>query len=114
MARTKTTSKFADGENPQVQHSPSPPQNTAADQTSDQPTLNETPVHTVLPDVIYPAFDEPKSSRSKSSKQSIIKPRPVPTRRSTRMKKSSKEPTVSHVDLLMLFLIWISASSTTL
>jgi len=100
MVRTKTTSKFADDENSQVERSPSPPQNTAADQASDQQTLNETPVHTILPDIIIPAFDSPKSSKSKSSKQPIIKPRPVPTRHSTRMEKSSKEPTVSHVDLL--------------
>jgi len=100
MARTKTTSKFADGENSQVERSPSPPQNTASDQAYDQQTLNKTPVHTILPDVIILAFDSPKSSKSKSSKQPIIKPRPVPTRRSTRMKKALKEPTVSHVDLL--------------
>jgi len=56
MARTKTTSKFAD-ENTQVERSPSPPQNSTVDQTSDQQPLNETPVHTILPDVIIPAFD---------------------------------------------------------
>jgi len=100
MARTKTTSKFADRENTQIEHSPSPPQNAAADQTSDQQPLNETPVHTTLPDVIIPAFDTPKFSKPKSSKKPIIKPRPVPTRRSQRMKKSSKEPKVSHVNLV--------------
>jgi len=100
MARTKTTSKFADDENTQGERSPSPPQNAAADQTSDQQSLNETPVHTILPDVIIPAFDPPKSSKQKSSKNSIITPRPVPTRHSQRMKKSSKEPSVSHVNLV--------------
>jgi hypothetical protein len=69
MARTKTTSKFADDENSQVECSPSPLQNAAADQNSDQQPLNENPVHTILPDVIYPAFDTPKSSKSKSSKK---------------------------------------------
>ena len=100
MARTKTTSKFADDENSQVKRSPSPPQNTAADQTSDQQPLNETLVHTILPNVIIPAFDTLKSSKPKSYKKPIIKPRPVPTRRSQRMKKSSKEPKVSHVNLV--------------
>jgi len=100
MARTKTTSKFADDENTQVERSPSPPQNAATDQTSDQQPLNETLVHTILLDVIIPAFDTPKSSKPKSSKKPIIKPKPVPTRRSQRMKKSSKEPKVSHVNLV--------------
>jgi len=100
MARTKTTSKFADDENSQVKRSPSPPQNTAADQTSDQQPLNETLVHTILPNVIIPAFDTLKSSKPKSYKKPIIKLRPVPTRHSQRIKKSSKEPNVSHVNLV--------------
>jgi len=94
MARTKTTSKFADNENTQGERSPSPPQNATADQTSDQQSSNETPVHTILCDVIIPAFDPPKSSKP------IITPRPVPTIRSQRMKKSSKEPSVSQVNLV--------------
>jgi len=100
MAWTKTTSKLSDDENTQVERSPSPPQNAAADQTSDQQPLNETPVHTILPDIIIPAFDTPKSSKSKSSTKPIIETRPVPTRRSQRMKKSSKEPKVSHLNLV--------------
>jgi len=100
MARTETTSKFADDENTQVERSPSPPQNAAADQTSDQQPLNETPVHTILPDVIILAFDTPKSSKPKSSKKPIIKPRPIPPRRSQRKNKSSKETKVSHVNLV--------------
>jgi len=100
MARTKTTSKFSDDENTQVERSPSPPQNTVADQTFDQQPLNETPGHTIIPNVIILAFDTPKSSKSKSSKKPIRKPRPIPTRRSQRMKKSSKEPNMSHVNLV--------------
>jgi len=100
MARTKTTSKFADDENTQGEHSQSPPQNAIADQHSDQQPLNETSVHTILPDVIIPVFDPPKSYKSKSSKKPIITPRHSPTRRSQRMKKSLKEPSVSHVGLV--------------
>jgi len=74
MARTKTTSRFADDENTQGERSLSPPQNAAANQTSDQQFLNETPVHTILPDVIIPAFDPPKSAKPKSSKKPIITP----------------------------------------
>jgi len=90
MARIKTTSKFSDDENTQVERSQSLPQNAAVDQTCDQRPLNETLVHIILPDVIIPAFDTPKSSKPKSSKKPIIKARPIPTRRSQRMKKSSK------------------------
>jgi hypothetical protein len=100
MARTKTPSKFSDDETNQVERSQSPPPNAAARQSSDQQPLSETPLHTVLPDVIIPAFDPPKSSKSKSSKKPIIKHRPNPTRRSTRMKKPSNEPKVSHVNLV--------------
>ena len=100
MARTKNTPKFSDNENTQVECSQSPPPNAAAGQTSDQQPLSETPLHTVLPDVIIPAVDPPKSSKSRSSKKPIIKPRPNPTRRSNRMKKSSNEPKVSHVNLV--------------
>jgi hypothetical protein len=73
MARTKTTSKFSDDETNQVERSQSPPPNTAAGQSSDQQPLDETPLHTVLPDVIIPACDPPKSSQSKSSKKPITK-----------------------------------------
>ena len=78
----------------------SPPPNATNDQVSDHSPLNKNPVHTVLPDVIYPAFEKPKSSKPKSSKKPIIKPKPM--RRSQRMRigSSSKIPTVSHVDLV--------------
>jgi hypothetical protein len=86
MARTKTTSRS---------HSQSPPH--AADQHSDHSPLNETAVHTILPDEIIPLFDSPKPKSSKKS----AKPKPKATRRSTRMKRgSSSTPTTSHLDLV--------------
>lgn len=93
MARTKTTPRLSE------EHFQPPPSNTAADQTSDQQLLSETPVRTILQDVIIPASENPKSSKTRSSKKPIIKPRPIPTRRSTRMKKPLKKPKVSHVNL---------------
>ncbi|XP_039682976.1 DNA ligase 1-like [Medicago truncatula] len=99
MARTKTISKSSDNETNQVEQSQPPQPNAAADQTSDQQLLSETPVRTILQDVIIPASENPKSSKTRSSKKPIIKPRPIPTRRSTRMKKPLKKPKVSHVNL---------------
>ncbi|XP_024642227.1 uncharacterized protein [Medicago truncatula] len=93
MVRTKTTPRLSE------EHCQPPPSNTAADQTSDQQLLSETPVRTILQDVIIPASENPKSSKTRSSKKPIIKPRPIPTRRSTRMKKPLKKPKVSHVNL---------------
>ncbi|XP_039686973.1 bromodomain-containing protein DDB_G0278469-like [Medicago truncatula] len=98
-ARTKTISKSSDNETNQVEQSQPPPPNAAADQTSDQQLLSETPVRTILQDVIIPASETPKSSKTRSSKKPIIKPRPKTTRRSTRMKKPLKKPKVSHVNL---------------
>jgi len=98
--KNKTTSKFSDDENTQMERSQSPPPNIAAGQTSDKQPLSETPLHTILPDMIIHAVDPPKSSKSRSFKKPIIKLRPNPTRRSNRMKKSSNEPKVSHVNLV--------------
>jgi len=100
MARTKTTPANPENHTSPEASSQSPPPNTTNDQISDHSSLKENPVHTVLPDVIYPDFEEPKSSKPKTSKKPIIKPKP--TRRSQRMRtgSSSKKPTVSHVDLV--------------
>ncbi|AET03785.2 hypothetical protein MTR_8g075670 [Medicago truncatula] len=83
MARTKTSSRV---------RSQSPP-NAANDQSSDHSPLNETPLHTILQDVIILAHDTSKSSKHKTSKK--------PIRRSQRMRKgSSSKPTTTHVDLV--------------
>jgi len=100
MARTKTTPANPENHTSPKASSKSPPPNAANDQVFDHSPLNENPVHTVLPDVIYPAFKKPKFSKPESSNKPIIKPRPIPTRRSQRMKRSSKEPKVSHVNLV--------------
>lgn len=60
MARTKTTSSKPEDHSSPKARTHSPPPNVAADQTSDQQPLNETPLHIVLPGVIIPAFDTPK------------------------------------------------------
>jgi len=77
---------------------PNPPPPTAA---ADQTSLIETPICTILPDVIILAFETTKQSKPKSSKNPVIKPKPKAARISQRMKygSSSKTPIVSHVDL---------------
>lgn len=83
MARTKTSSRVRSQS----------PSNAANDQSSDHSPLNETPLHTILQDVIIPAHDTSKSSQPKTSKK--------PIRRSQRMRKgSSSKPTTTHVDLV--------------
>ena len=100
MARTKTTPRNPENHTSPEVSSQSPPPNAANDQVFDHSPLNENPVHTVLLDVIYLAFEKPNFSKPMSSKKPIIKPKP--TRRSQRMRtgSSSKIPTVSHVDLV--------------
>jgi len=100
MARTKTTPANPENHTSPEASSQSPPPNAANDQVFDHSPLNENPVHTILPYVIYPAFEKPKFSKPESCKKSIIKPKPIPTRRSQRMKRSLKEPKVSHVNLV--------------
>jgi len=67
MARTKNAS-----------HARSQSPTAADDQSSDHSPLNETPVHTILPNEIIP-LSEP--SKPKSSKKPISKPKPKATRR---------------------------------
>ena len=93
MACPKTTPTNPENHTSQVATSQSPPSNVVNDQSSDHSPLNETPLRTVLQDIIIPASDTPKSSKPKISKQ--------PTRRSQRMRKSSSsKPTSAHVDLV--------------
>ena len=90
MARTKTNPANPENHTSPEASSQSPLPNAANDQVSDHSPLNENPVHAVLPNVIYPAFEKLKFSKPESSKKPIIKPRPIPTRHSQRMKRSSK------------------------
>lgn len=65
----------------------------ADDQSSDHSPLNETPLRTILQDVIIPASETPKLSKPKTFKKT--------TRRSQRMRKgSSSKPTTAHIDLV--------------
>ncbi|XP_039683064.1 uncharacterized protein [Medicago truncatula] len=94
VARTKTTSPLSENESAPVARS-EPPNQTAADESISSP-LNETPVHTILPDEIIPIT---KTSKLKIKKKAI---KPKATRRSSRIisgSSSSKTKTVSHVDL---------------
>ena len=60
MARTKTTTANLENHTSPEASSQSPSPNAANDQVSDHSPHNENPVHTVLPDVIYAAFEKPK------------------------------------------------------
>ena len=98
MARTKTTSPLNDST--PVAHSQPPPQ-TAVDESNSSP-LNETPVHTILPDEIIPITKPSKISKTSKpkAKKEVIKPKA--TRKSSRImsgSSSSKTKTVSHIDL---------------
>jgi len=100
MAQTKTSSPIPKDDSTNVACSQPQPQ-TAADESNSSP-LNETPIHTVLPDEIIP-ITEPskitKTSKPKIKKETI---KPQATRKSSRIisgTSSSKTDTVSHVDL---------------
>lgn len=103
MACTKTSSsnheiRFL----PRARPHPQPP-NSTNDQSFDHYPLNETPLHTVLPNKIIPLSEpsKPLPSKHRSSKKPNVNPKPNATRRSQRMRKgSSSKPTTSHVDLV--------------
>jgi len=84
----------------ETQNPPKSPQ-TAADESNSSP-LNETPVHTILPDEIIPITKPSKISKTSKPKvkKEVIKPKA--TRKSSRIvsgSSSSKTKTVSHIDL---------------
>jgi hypothetical protein len=100
MARTKTTSPLSEDDSTPVARS-QPPSQTAADESNSSP-LNETPVHTILPDEIIPISEPSKITKSSKlkTKKKVIKPKA--TRKSSRImsgSSSSKTKTISHVDL---------------